>query len=172
MCFIQEINMFLYKYLIRQIFSSFTSISSVRKLRKKITEIFFFSYLVKFTETDSRASINCNKSAWKWLHIVKLGYSISNFSCMFLNPNNCFNLNSNWSNLIDLRNLQEQVKKAFCYQQLFWPFTVWINCTSDLKIFTNSSAFSLKFQKVFSITRTIFSQVRTILVTKYHTVQW
>ena len=29
------------------------------------------------------------------------------------------NLNSNCSNLSDLRNLQEQVKKAFCYQKLF-----------------------------------------------------
>ena len=37
-----------------------------------------------------------------------------------------------------MRNLQEQVKKAFCYQKLFWPFTVWINCSSDLKIFDNS----------------------------------
>ena len=39
---------------------------------------------------------------------------------------------SNCSNLLDVRNLQEQVKKAFCYQKLFWPFTVWINCCSDL----------------------------------------
>ena len=36
-----------------------------------------------------------------------------------------------------MRNLQEQVKKAFCYQKLFWPFTVWINCSSDLKNFAN-----------------------------------
>ena len=40
--------------------------------------------------------------------------------------------------MLDLRNLQEQVKKAFCYQKFFWPFTVWINCSSDLKIFANS----------------------------------
>ena len=44
------------------------------------------------------------------------------------------NFNSNCSNLVDMRNLQEQVKKAFCYQKLFWPFTAWINCSSDLKI--------------------------------------
>ena len=31
-----------------------------------------------------------------------------------------------------------KLKKAFCYQKLFWPFTVWINCSSDLKIFANS----------------------------------
>ena len=45
------------------------------------------------------------------------------------------NLNSNCSNLLDMRNLQEQ---AFCYQKLFWPFTVWINYSSDLKMFSNS----------------------------------
>ena len=43
----------------------------------------------------------------------------SNFSCMFLNPNNFSNFNFNCSNLLDMRNLQEQVKKAFCYQTLF-----------------------------------------------------
>ena len=30
-----------------------------------------------------------------------------------------------------MKNLEEQGKKAFCYQKLF---TVWINCSSDLKI--------------------------------------
>ena len=45
-----------------------------------------------------------------------------NFSCMFLNPNIFSNLNLNFSNLSDMRNLQEQVKKAICYQTLFWPF--------------------------------------------------
>ena len=46
-----------------------------------------------------------------------------------------------------MRNLQEQVKKAFCYQKLFWSFTVWINCSSDLKNFANSrpSASNFKF---------------------------
>ena len=49
----------------------------------------------------------------------------------------CF-LNYSCFNFLDLRNLQEQVKTAFCYQKLFWPFTVWINCSSDLKNFANS----------------------------------
>ena len=31
-----------------------------------------------------------------------------------------------------------KVKRAFCYQKLFWPFTVWINCSSDLKNYVNS----------------------------------
>ena len=60
-----------------------------------------------------------------------------------------------------MRNIQEQVKKAFCYQNLFWPFTVWITCSSDLLQFCKFSAFSLKFQKFFSITRTIFSHSRS-----------
>ena len=34
-----------------------------------------------------------------------------------------------------MRNLQEQVKKAFCYQNLFCPFTVGINCSSELNNF-------------------------------------
>ena len=42
-------------------------------------------------------------------------------------------MNANCSNLSDMRNLQEGVKKAFCYQKLFWPFTVRKNCSSDLK---------------------------------------
>ena len=57
---------------------------------------------------------------------VKAGYGIfvgtahfSNFSCMFLNPFFFSNLNYNCSNLLDIRNLQEQVKNAFCYQKLF-----------------------------------------------------
>ena len=47
-------------------------------------------------------------------------------------------MNFNCSDLSYKRNLQEQVKKAYCYQKLFWPFPVWINCSSDLKIFANS----------------------------------
>ena len=46
-----------------------------------------------------------------------------------------------------MKNLQEQVKKAFCYQKLFWPFTVWINCSSDLKRFANSRHSALNFKK-------------------------
>ena len=42
----------------------------------------------------------------------------SNFSCMFLNPNIFSNLNSNCSNLLDMINLQEEAKKAFCHQKI------------------------------------------------------
>ena len=41
------------------------------------------------------------------------------FSYMFLNPNIFSNLYSNCSEILDMRNLKEQVKKAICYQKLF-----------------------------------------------------
>ena len=55
-------------------------------------------------------------------------------------------MNSNCSNLLDLVNLKERVKKAFCYQKLFWSFTVWINCSSDLKMFANSRSSAWNFK--------------------------
>ena len=55
-------------------------------------------------------------------------------------------MNSNCSNLLDMRNLQEQVKKAFCYQKMFWPFTAWTNCSRDFKIFANSRPSALNFK--------------------------
>ena len=58
-------------------------------------------------------------------------------------------MNSHYSNLLDVRNLQEQVKKAFCYQKFFWLFTVSINCSSDLKNFDNSRP-SASYCKTFS----------------------
>ena len=57
-------------------------------------------------------------------------------------------MNGNCSYVLDLRNLQEQVKKAFCYQILFWPFTVSINCCSNLKNFANSRPSALNFKGV------------------------
>ena len=53
--------------------------------------------------------------------------------------------------LLFFLDLQEQVKKVFCYQKLFWLFTVWMNCSSYLK----------NFAKFFSITRTIFVHSRS-----------
>ena len=44
--------------------------------------------------------------------------------------------------------LAKKVKKAFCYQKLFWPFTVWINCSSDLKKFANSRLLASNFKKI------------------------
>ena len=54
-------------------------------------------------------------------------------------------MNYNCSYLSYLRNLKEQVKKL-CYQKLYWPFTVWTNSSSDLKIFANSRPSAMKFK--------------------------
>ena len=76
------------------------------------------------------------------------------------------NLNSNCSNLWGMRNLQEQVKKAFCYQKLFWPFTVWINCSSDLKLL-QILCLQPQILKVLQEHFCFSQKVRTILETKY-----
>ena len=39
-----------------------------------------------------------------------------------------------------MRNLQEQVKKTFCCQKLFCPFTIRTNC--DLKVFLATAKLS------------------------------
>ena len=72
---------------------------------------------------------------------------------LFLNFPACFwipiffsSLNSNCSNLLDMRNRKEQVKKAFCYQKLFWPVTVQTNCSSDFRIFENSRPSASNFK--------------------------
>ena len=45
-----------------------------------------------------------------------------------------------------MRNLQEEVEETFCYQKLFWPFTVSINCSRDLKNFANSQTSASNFK--------------------------
>jgi hypothetical protein len=68
-------------------------------------------------------------------------------------------LNSNCSYSLDKRNLQEQVKKAFCHQKLFWHFTVQTNCSSDLRNFANSWILAWNFK---SFSRSIEQFVRTV----------
>ena len=34
----------------------------------------------------------------------------------------------------------------FCYQKMFWAFTAWINCSSDLKNFANSGPSASNFK--------------------------
>ena len=62
-----------------------------------------------------------------------------------------------FSNVLDLRNLQEQVKKTFCFKcssDLSLQCTVRINCSRDLQIL------GLKSPKLFLITWTISSHSR------------
>ena len=68
------------------------------------------------------------KSNLELIHFSNLGPSRTGIFLAFSN------LSFNCSNLLDLSNLQEQVKKAFCYHKLFGPFTVRTNCSSDLKM--------------------------------------
>ena len=85
------------------------------------------------------------------------------------------NMISNCSNLLHMRNLQEQVE----INQKNHSLTKNSNC-SDLSLieqiglviqkFCKYSAFTPKFQKIFSITKTFFSHSSSvqILLTKYH----
>ena len=52
--------------------------------------------------------------------------------------------------------MKPPVKKVFCYQKLYWNFTVWMNCSSDLKIFasywpsaSNFRTFSRSLEQLF-----------------------
>ena len=95
-----------------------------------------------------------SRTIWKKIHLS--GQAVlyfSNFSCMFQNPNNFFNLNSNCSNILDRINLQEQVKK------LFWPFTVWTNCFSGLNVFANSRPSASNVKSFFRSLEQIFLTV-------------
>ena len=56
---------------------------------------------------------------------------------------------SNFSGMFLWETSREQVKKAFCYQQFFWPFTVWINCSSNLGNFANSWPSASNFKSFF-----------------------
>ena len=107
-----------------------------------------------------------------WTHIIKSKdvrlffnqtYFLT-FLAWFSIPIIFSNLNSDCSKVLDLRNLQEQVKKAFCFKN--WSdldFTVQIN-------FANSQAFSVEFQKFFFITRTIFIHNRLGKFWKQNTI--
>ena len=44
---------------------------------------------------------------------------------------------------------------------MFWPFTVWLNCSSDLKTFANSQPSASNFKSFSLITRTFFSHSRS-----------
>ena len=92
-------------------------------------------------------------SSWKllrpWVSAYWGQYDFLTFPACFLIPIFFSNLKSNCSNFLYLRNLQDQVKKAFHCQKLFWPFTVWKNCSSDIKIFENSRPSASNFKHFF-----------------------
>ena len=84
--------------------------------------------------------------------ILRWETHFSNFSCRFLNPNIiCFN-----ANLLDVRNLQEQVRKGFCFKNC----SVRIYCSSDLQNLENSRPSVSSFKK-HPITRIFLSHSST-----------
>ena len=83
-----------------------------------------------------------------------LAIHFSNFSCMFLNPNIFFQFEFKFFKFIESEKPPGTSEKAICSQILFWPFTVWINCSSDLKNSRTSASNLL-------ITRTICSHSRS-----------
>ena len=78
-------------------------------------------------------------------------------------------MNCNCSNLLDMKNLQEQVKKHSVTIKLIWLFTVWINCSSHLKIFEILAWPSASNFKS-SITRIFFSDSRSEIFWKQNTI--
>ena len=86
------------------------------------SRVIFFSYLeppVEEMESNDKEAVDDGFESFDSEDFEDAGQVFSNFSCMFLNPKIFSNLNSNCSNSLDRRNLQEQVKKAFCSQKLF-----------------------------------------------------
>ena len=76
----------------------------------------------------------------------------SNFSCMLLNLNIFFQFEFNCYNFNIWETSRNKLKRHF------WAFTVWINCSSDLKKISQS------------LEQFFLTVGRIILVTKYHFV--
>ena len=88
-----------------------------------------FSFIITTNINEPRAmtiGINVNLKKKESIYMLRLIIKdFPNFSCMFLNPNYFFNLNSN---ALDMRNFQNKVQKAFCFKSctvVFWFKHVW-----------------------------------------------
>ena len=95
-------------------------------------KVSFAKILIRFSSRPTQNFFNIKKITHKWHFLCVL----SHVQCACVNkwnfltfPENLWiqiffsNLSSNRYNLLDLRNLQEQVKKAFCYQN--WSDLLW-----------------------------------------------
>ena len=73
------------------------------------------TYLILFPPVSYTLSyLRCGRQVTTFYGLHGISYMY--YRLQFLNPNNFFQYSSN---LLDMRNLQEQVKKAFCYQKWF-----------------------------------------------------
>ena len=93
-------------------------------------------------------------------------------------------LNSNCSNLLDMRNFQElttrnKLKKHFVSKIILtkWPYTVPMNCSSDLKFFVNNLYFFYYFQQphlafmwqeLCVVEQSVESYLWYVLITSFH----
>ena len=91
---------------------------------------------------------------WLQVSVEKLEFTLEKIFLLtlltflggFLIPIIFSNLNCNFSIVLDLRNLQEQVKKSILFQKLVRPFTVWINCSIYFKNLANSRTSASNFK--------------------------
>ena len=105
---------------------------------KKVTKVYIFK---KSSCEMFRIFFHLLFTLTMWF--MKLQINFENMKAGFLLKCQNTNMNSNCSNLLDLRNLQEQVRKAFCFKNcidlsLFKSIVLF----SDLKSFVNSWLFA------------------------------
>ena len=97
-----------------------------------------------------------------FIHILKNPTKIYIF--LHVSKSQYFFFNLNCSNLLDMKNLQEQVWKTFYYQELFWP-GVRKNCCSDRENFLKFEAEGREFAKKNQINSFKQRKVNTICKT-------
>ena len=78
-----------------------------------------------------------------WIHNIWLKVCLFN---LFLYPIIFFNWHFNCSNVLDLIETSSTKFKSIPFQKLFWLFTVWINGSSHLKLFSNSRPLASNLQ--------------------------
>ena len=123
-----------------------------------------FSKKARKKKKQKRSLVNfwCSRPSFRRLAVLGLSQFILYKSrCELSLFFNIFSyLNLICANSLGKRNLQEQVKKTFCYQKLFWPFTALFEQTVLLQ-FLQILGLQPRISKIFSITRTIFSHSRS-----------
>ena len=116
-------------------------LDSFQRLGQKYRDI-FVHFLVQRKTSEYAFEIN-------WPIVVVPPFFIGNrYSLTFLHvskPQYFFsNLNYNCFNSLDIRNLQEQVKKAFFYHKLFWTLKIFAN---SLPLAANFKSFSQSLEQ-------------------------
>ena len=121
--------------------------SSVCKTHWKRHEMWEKTHLEKKVQINTDESITSHCTQITYLSLVKVRTKY-----IFASKNKIELGNFQVNTYIYIRKpfIFTIILKTFCYQKLFWPFTVWINCSSDLKNFANSRRLSASNFKSFS----------------------